>query len=276
MTTKIFLPILLASCLINSVTFAQDAPAMSDNPVHSPFLARHPNIRKFYIGSALDGAIFSTAKIHRDANAFDPTGPTGTAVDKMGIIRFTWFVNLGLTFNFNFSPHVGMYTGVDIKNIGYIEQNNGYTLKRRVYNIGAPLGLKIGNMGHHGNYFFAGGGLDVAINFQEKLFKERDNKTKINEWWSDRTPRTMPYAFIGGCFRQHVSVKLQYYMNNFMNTDYQDNEGNFIYQGTDVHLILLSVGFNMHFCMKHDYKDKDQCTRGQRKAHGMSIMYGND
>jgi len=275
MNTKIFLPILLASCLVSSVTFAQDAPTMGENPVPSPYLARHPKIRKFYVGGALDGSIFSTATIHQDGMIYDPSGATLPATNKMGILRFTYFVNLGFTFNFNFSEHFGLYTGVDIKNIGYIDQDNGYTDKRRTYNVGAPLGIKIGNMGDHGNYFFAGGGLDVAINYQEKYFKDRDNKTRINEWWSDRTPRTMPYAFAGFCFNHHITAKVQYYMNNFMNTDYQDVNGNFIYQGTDVHLILLSVGFGMHMSMKHGHKDMDNCPRrGTKRSTSMS--YGND
>jgi hypothetical protein len=254
MSSKLYFSILMAICLSTSALFAQ--PAMTkDNS--SKYLVRHPDIRKFYIGGGLDAAIFSTATIHHDGVLDPATGVMSQNINTMGTIRFTYVLNIGTTFNFNFSPTIGMYTGIDIKNIGYIEQDNGTTLKRRTYNVGAPLGFKIGNMRNHGSYFLFGAGLDAPFNYKEKTFKsdDRSNKTKFNEWFSDRVPGLMPYAFIGGCFDPGITVKLQYYINDFMNTSYTDNSGNQPYMGTDVHLILLSVGFGMHMHMHHDHKD---------------------
>lgn len=254
MTTRIILSGLLATSLLTTTLQAQEESTAPTTPPKSKYLVRHPNIRKFYVAGAMDGAIFSTATIHHDG-AYNPNnGQTMPNTNTMGIMRFSYFVNGGFTFNFNFSPKLGLYTGIDIKNVGYIEQDNGYTTKRRTYNLGAPLALKIGNMGDKGNYFFLGGGLDVAINFQEKYFKERNNKTRINEWLSDRTPRTMPYVFAGMSFNHHITVKAQYYTNNFMNVDYRDQNGVAIYSGTDVHLMMLSVGFGMNVKVKGGHK----------------------
>ncbi len=252
MANRILLSALLASSIVCSSSYAQDTKApVATNP---KYLYKHQTIPHFYLGGALDGAIFSTATIHHDGVIYDPSGNNIPATNTMGIMRFTYFVNLGFTFNFNLTKNLGLYTGLDIKNVGYIEQDNGYTLKRRTYNVGIPAGIKIGNMDMKGSYFFLGGGIDAAINFQEKLFKDRDNKKRINEWFSDRTPRTMPYVFAGISFNHHITAKVQYYINNFMNTDYRDESGNNIYNGTEVHLILLSVGFGMNWQVSTGHK----------------------
>jgi hypothetical protein len=268
MNIRILFAALLTFSLFTASVIAQ--PVIVDNS--SKYLFRHPHIKKFYVAGALDGAMFSTATIHHDAVVYDPT--TGANIPEsntMGTIRFTYFVNFGFTFNFNISPSVGIYTGVDIKNIGYIEQDNGISTKRRTYNVGAPLALKIGDMGDKGSYFFLGGGMDVAINYNEKVFKERDNKTRTNEWWSDRTPRTMPYGFAGISFNHHITVKGQYYFNNYLNTDYRDAQGKAIYQGTEVHLMVLSVGFGMNFTAG-EKKHKSNCHHcSDCNDHGHSV-----
>jgi hypothetical protein len=252
MIKRIFFASLMACSMMSVSSIAQ--PDTRDNS--SKYLVRHPNIRKFYVAGALDGAIFSTATIHHDGVTYDPSGSSLPATNTMGTIRFTYLVNLGLTFNFNISPTVGIYTGIDMKNIGYIEQDNGYSTKRRSYNAGVPLGFKIGDMSRRGSYFLFGGGLDAPFNYNEKTFNDRNNKVRINEWNSNRTPGIMPYVFAGGCFNHGISVKVQYYPNNFLNSTFVDDYGNRPYQGTEVHLILLSVGFGMHMNMENKDKKK--------------------
>jgi len=236
----------LACCLLSSSSYAQ-YPQVH----HTKYLLKAPTVRKFYVGSGLDAAIFSTATIHHDAGTPEVNGIANTNINTLGIIRFTYAVNLGVTFNFNFSPHVGMFTGLDIKNIGYIEQSNGYTLKRRTYNVGVPLGFKFGNMADNKCKVFLGGGIEAPINYNEKFFHDRDNKKRINEWFSDRTPQLMPYAFLGASFNHGISTKVQYYPNNFLNQNFKDDQGNMPNQGTVVNLIMFSIGFNMAVHVGH-------------------------
>jgi len=255
MRNKSFCTTLLAASLLSSSLFAQYLPG------HTPFLKKAPTVRKFYVGSGLDAGIFSTAFIHHDANTPGVNGTNPQAVNTLGILRFSYVINLGVTFNWNFSPHIGMFTGLDIKNIGYIEQDNGYTLKRRTYNVGVPLGLKIGNMANNKGRIFLGGGLDAPINYNEKYFHDRDNKKRINEWFSDRTPALMPYAFIGAAFNHGITVKAQYYPNNFLNENFTDNAGNMPNAGTTVNLLLFSIGYNMVWHVEKEHE------------HGASINY---
>ena len=239
MRKTIFLTTLLATSLLTSSLYAQYPTH------HSGYLKKAPKVKKFYVGASVE-AIFSTATIHHDAGTPAVNTTSTQSINTLGIIRFTG-TNIGATFNFNLSPHFGIYTGVDIKNVGYIEQDNGYTLKRRTYNVGVPLGIKIGNMANDKGKLFLGAGVDAPINYNEKYYHDRDNKKRINEWFSDRTPSLMPYVFLGATFDHGVSIKLQYYPNNFLNKNYTDNLDNTPYAGTDVNLVLLSIGFNIGF-----------------------------
>ncbi len=152
-------------------------------------------------------------------------------------------INLGTQFHINISKNVGLYTGANIKNIGFIEKykNPDSTVKRRVYAIGVPLGIKVGNI-ERGAYLFAGGGIDIPFNYREKGFVKRSDKTSFNEWFSDRTPHVMPYAMIGYTWHLGFTVKAQYYLTDFMNQGFEI-EGTKPYDGYKVHLMLFAVGW---------------------------------
>jgi len=71
----------------------------------------------------------------------------------------------------------------------------------------------------------------------------------------------MPYVFVGGSFAPGISLKLQYYPGNFMNTDYQENMvvGGVPtmvkpYAGYNVNLVLLSLGMDIHYKGKSKMK----------------------
>ena len=246
---RLFLPALFAMCFIASAAMGQDVPL--DSTVRHVFLP----VQKFYVGGGLDGAIFSTATINKTTPASPGTG-TASTTNSLGILRFSYFINIGVTFNFNPSRHFGFFTGVDLKNLGFIEDPNGVKIKHRTYNLGVPLGIKIGNMARKGAYIFLGGGVDAPVNYREKSFVIREQKiTKFNEWFSDRTPQVMPYAFAGLVIRRGISLKVQYYLNNFLNPDFTKN-GYKPYEGYDVHPILFTLGITANHSKKHDVVKK--------------------
>jgi hypothetical protein len=238
------IPILFLSFLISSAIISKGAETDTANK------KKLPPIQKFFVGSALDGGIFSTATIQNTDAA------TNVTTSKNGTLRFSYILNFGFTFNFNLGRHFGLYTCIDIKNIGFIEKlNNGDIAKRRVYNVGAPVGIKVGNMTRKGHYIFLGGGADAPINYKEKKFVIRNQKAKFNEWFSSRTPAIMPYVFAGACVSKGVTLKAQYYPRNFLNPDFTTNNAK-PYAGYDVHLILLSIGINIIYSKKHDIVNK--------------------
>jgi|GEM_PF-528023 len=199
-------------------------------------------IRKFYFGNELDGVIFSTALIDRAGS------------NSLGTLRFTGFFHVGATYNYNFSKHQGIYTGIDIKNIGFIEKFSLFdvTVKRRNYTVGVPLGFRLGNLTKK-NYFFLGGGLDIAFHYKVKSWTNNQSKTKYNDWFSNETQILQPYIFAGIAVKG-TTFKIQYYTNNFLNQNFTayDVNGQLIkpYAATKVNLLLLSIGRDINFSKK--------------------------
>jgi hypothetical protein len=230
--------ILLGLALItlkSSIGFAQDSMKTELHPVH-----------KAYISSGIDGYILSSALLSKSG---------GTA--KMTTPRFTAFLNIGTNLNYDFSSHIGAFTGLNIKNIGFIEKIGDVTIKRRDYTIGIPLGLKIGKI-NDGNYVLLGGGIDFPFNYREKSFTKRNDKKKFNEWFSNRTPAAMGYVFVGVHLRPGIALKLQYYPGNFLNPDYTETTMGIAtkpYAGYKVNMMYLSLGFDIPYHPK-EFKEK--------------------
>jgi hypothetical protein len=197
---------------------------------------------KLYISTGAEGFILSSTLQQKSGEALNFSTP-----------RFTGLVNIGLNLNYDFTKRVGISAGLDIKNIGFIEKysNPDSTVKRRVYTFGIPVALKLGDV-KYGSYLLVGGGLDFPFNYREKGFKQRGDKAKFNEWFSERTPRVMPYVFAGVHLRPLLAIKLQYYPLNFMsNYSYTDAGGlHTPYDGYDVKLIMLTAGFDIPYYPK--------------------------
>jgi hypothetical protein len=130
--------------------------------------------------------------------------------------------------------------------MGFIDKYGDSTVKRRVYSLGIPLGIKLGDLRNR-NFAIAGGGVDVPFNYRETGFVHRGEKAKFNEWFSDRTPPVMPFVFAGYSFNPGFTLKLQYYPGNFFNQDFTENMGVKPYTNYDVHLLLLSIGIDIHY-----------------------------
>jgi hypothetical protein len=171
---------------------------------------------------------------------------------KLTTPRFSAIPFLGFNVNYDFAKNVGLYTGVNIKNIGFIEKfsNPDSTVKRRVYTIGAPIGIKIGGI-KYGSYLILGIGADFPFHYKEKGYTKRNDKTKYSEWFSDRTPRVMMYAFVGAHLAPVLTFKAQYYPTNFLNQDYKQTDASGKqsrpYYGYYVPTIMLTVGIDIPF-----------------------------
>jgi hypothetical protein len=197
---------------------------------------------RFYIGNGFDLLLLSTALSSNDDESMSLTVP-----------RFTIGFNFGFNFHYDFNLHAGIYSGIGIKNIGYIEKFGDVKIKRRVYTAGIPLGFKIGDLRNR-KFVFFGGGVDFPFNYREKRFTKRSSKLKQDEWFGDQTSRVMPYLFAGLSFEPGLVVKLQYYPGNFLNPDYKFNPDPDLgpvpsqpYKGKQVHLLLLTVGIDIHY-----------------------------
>ncbi|MBL7704305.1 MAG: outer membrane beta-barrel protein [Taibaiella sp.] len=225
---------LALASLLTQATVAQDAPKIE----------KSAKTGKVYFGINMDTYILSSS-------LFDRAGE-----DFVTVPRFTLFPHFGTSAHYNFSRSFGIFSGLGIKNIGFIDKYNNSpdsTVIRRNYTIGIPLGLKFGNMS--GTYAMIGGGIDIPFWYKEKGFVKRNDKDKMNEWFSQRSATVLPYVFVGARFHPGVYVKAVYYPTNFMNPDFKETENGFSlqpYKDFNVNLMMLSVGFDLPYRPKYD------------------------
>lgn len=204
---------------------------------------------KLYLTTNFDSYILTSSILSNDRMDNKFTTP-----------RFTLFPHIGLNANYDFSSHVGILFGLSLKNFGFIEKfsTNDSTVIRRTLNLGIPVALKFGKLEGNNTYFFVGGGVDLPIHYKEKGFVKRNDKTKMNEWFSDRTEKVLPYVFAGARFNPGVVLKLQYYPTNFMNTDFVQVTNTPLgtvstkpYANYNVNTVLLTLGFDIKYTPKY-------------------------
>lgn len=182
-------------------------------------------------------------------------------------LRFTAFFHLSQYWHFDFTGSFGLYTGLGIRNVGIISDEilyNGspgiesyqpYKIIRRLYTGGIPLALKLGSFKDN-LYFFGGGEVEFGIHYKEKYWNShsRDgSKTKYTAWFSNQYQPVLPSAIVGVQFPGGVNLKFKYYLNDFLNHDYKNQ--NFVsdltrYKTSQVWYISLSWQFNTAYLKK--------------------------
>lgn len=172
-------------------------------------------------------------------------------VDRSSTLRWAPVLNIQGRYNFDVNEHIGLFTGIGVRNVGYIydsyqertAEGNYYKKKFRTYNIGVPFAVKIGNMD---NFLFYGGyEIEVPFVYKEKTFDGGDKIDKITGWFSNRT-QTFQHGFIAGVqFPYGFNVKFKYYMSEFHNQNFTQNDGIKPYSGLESHIMYFSVGYNI-------------------------------
>lgn len=192
--------------------------------------------RRFYMGNGFDLFMLSASNLQKPGEK-----------DKITTPRFTAIVNIGWNLHYDINKHLGLFTGISIKNLGLIDKTAGVTTKYRVYTVGLPLGIKIGDLRNR-NFVLAGGGIDIPFNYRVKTFTDRFHKiSKSNEWFGNQTATIMPYVFLGVSFDPGVIVKAQYYPGNFFNEDYVNAASVKPFAGMKANIFALSLSLDIHY-----------------------------
>lgn len=266
MKNGIFTILMMAAMLCNGQVWAQEKD--ENTPVDTSgtkILVSTP--RRFYTGNGYDFIMLSSANFSRPGREAKLTTP-----------RFTAMVNIGFNFHYDLNKSFGVFTGIGLKNLGFIEKNaytfNGedVTIKRRVYTIGVPLGFKFGNLRDR-TFVFAGGGIDLPFNYREKRFTKRSNKLyKDSEWFSDQAATLMPYVFIGASVNPGFIVKAQYYPGNFFNEDYETKNNSGItyrpYAGYKANIFSLCFSIDVHYNQYKIQEKEYQKMKQEREIMG--------
>ncbi|MCT4646797.1 MAG: hypothetical protein N4A74_17540 [Carboxylicivirga sp.] len=139
-------------------------------------------------------------------------------------LRFSVFFHVGQYVHLDLSNSLGLYSGLAIRNIGFITEDDALDLgvekeKHRSYTLGLPLALKLGSFKDH-FYLYGGGEYELLFHYKYKYWIDGD-KYKTSEWFSDRTNRFVPSVFAGIQFPQGLNVKFKYYLDDFLNNDFK-------------------------------------------------------
>jgi len=167
--------------------------------------------------------------------------------------RFTIWFHTSSYINFDFSEHIGLMSGLTLRNIGLITMEPSsipsvveyVKWKRRSYSLGVPLAFKIGKL-NDGFYLFGGGQYEWLFHYKEKEFLY-SGKRKFTEWFSSRVNTFLPSVFVGVAFPGGMSLKFTYAMDDLMNKNYSYQEnGNIIkpYENMDSRIFYISLFMN--------------------------------
>jgi len=184
--------------------------------------------------------IFSWAD-YRDSASTRITGPP----------RFTMFLHLNYNYHLDLGKHLGLATGLSMKNVGFITTDETFTIpgstggpitydkiKRRSYTLGIPLMLKIGNM-KKDKFLALGAEYDLLFHFKEKAFIN-GNKLKRKGFMSNETELFIPSVFVGLKLWKFGMIKFQYYLDDFLNKDFTTKAGEKPYAGTTSQMMYVS------------------------------------
>lgn len=133
-------------------------------------------------------------------------------------MRFSGYFHFGEFVHYDMGDHFGLFTGIGMRNVGFIVEENNIKTKFRSYNLGIPIAIKAGSFARN-LYVFGGAEYEWMFHFKQKVFEQGD-KIKYNKWFSNRTPGLIPSVFAGVQLPDGIQVKFRYYLANFLNNQY--------------------------------------------------------
>jgi len=200
---------------------------------------------RFY-GSGGAEICFSYAAIDVDGNT------------EGSMTRFAPVFNLQGFVNYDFSNAVGLFTGLGIRNAGFIYEppDDHITMKYRSYNLAIPLGVKFGKLDYM--MIFGGYEAEFPFNYKEKKL-ENEGTEAMTEWFSGRVVPLQHTIMAGVQFPYGIDLKFKYYITNFHNRDYVeyiDGESFRPYADLKSNIIMITLGWNL-FTDFRSYKRAD-------------------
>lgn len=164
------------------------------------------------------------------------------------IMRWSPFFNLQSLVNYDPSNNFGVFSGLSIRNVGFIydNPNSGERKKYRNYTAGIPVGFKLGKLDK--SFIYGGYEIEFPLNYKEKTFINEEKTDKFNVWFSKRVPTIYHTLFVGVQLPYGANLKFKYYLTSFFNKDYTEiNLGNTSqpYKTVDVNIFYFSLCFDL-------------------------------
>jgi hypothetical protein len=192
---------------------------------------------KIYPSSSSE-MIFSFARIVKSGNEIGSN------------LRWSPVFNLQGLVNYDVGQSFGFFHGLAVRNVGFIyDIPNTDTLKKfRTYNIGIPLGIKLGNVKDNGFFVYGGYEFEIPFNYKEKTFVSERKVDKFSLWFSDRTDWYTQSVFVGFNFPKGFNIKFKYYLNQFFNQQFRETSNgvqSFPFQNFDANVFYISLDWNV-------------------------------
>jgi hypothetical protein len=176
------------------------------------------------------------------------------------LMRWAPVFNIQGFVNSDLSQHVGIFSGLAIRNVGYIYDDYvdpvsqvEFKKKFRTYNLAIPFGLKFGNLSKM--YFYGGYEIEFPFHYKEKTFFEGEKQNnKIQTWFSKRTENFQHGVLAGIQFPQGINLKFKYYFSEFHNRDFTDSAGVKPYADLKSNVFYFALSYAM-FRDVHDAYD---------------------
>ena len=188
--------------------------------------------KKLYTHTGLE-MIFSFADVEQNGTSY------GTP------LRFTPVINIETFVATDISTHFGLFTGLAVRNVGYVfdeyhdfAENAIYQKKFRSYNLGVPVGFKIGDLKKL--FLYAGYEFEVAALYKEKTIEAGDKIDQKVEWFSDRQDLFQHGFLVGVQFPKGANLKFKYYLSDFHNQDFIDKDNHKPYEGLNSNIFYFS------------------------------------
>ena len=164
------------------------------------------------------------------------------------IMRFSPVVNIQNWLNYDKSEKLGFFTGLSLRNVGFIYDVDETTrIKYRTYNVGIPVGVKIGNLSD--KFLFFGYELEIPVHYKEKIFVNEDKTEKNGYWFTSRTPTLNHSLMLGVQLPYGATIKFKYYLSNFFDEDFtaSDGQGGTFkpYENFNVNIFYFSLSFSL-------------------------------
>jgi hypothetical protein len=171
--------------------------------------------------------------------------------DGGNIMRWSPVFNAQGMYNMDINGSFGIFTGLAIRNVGFIynnykiiEDDQIITVKKkfRTYNLGLPIGFKLGNLKKI--FLYAGYDLEFPFHYKEKTFRD-EKKDKFSSWFSNRVEQFQHGFIVGIQFPYGANLKFKYYLSNFHNMDYTESGGSKPYNGLKTNIFYVSLNYQL-------------------------------
>lgn len=172
---------------------------------------------------------------------------TSNGSDQSSVLRFSPVFNIQNWVNIDRGEHFGFFTGLSVRNVGLIYDDPtvpNVRIKARTYNLGIPVGIKVGNLAEKSVFF--GYELELPVHYKEKIFINDEKEDKATIWFTDRVP-TINHSLMAGVQLPYgATLKFKYYLTKFFADGYQPSDDQGVqYAAVDANIFYFSLNFGL-------------------------------